>query len=158
MSTSLGYSEFETTDLMNNLKKKNVKPNSEKNEMLFLNNDNDSDNVFLADFKPPPKPMSVAKKTDNKIQEQHSKINPVKPLESTNTYYNKYIPSSSSKSNMPLNNDELSKKINYMIHLLEEQQEVKQGCMTEELVLYCFLGVFIIFLVDSFTKVGKYVR
>jgi hypothetical protein len=26
------------------------------------------------------------------------------------------------------------------------------------LVLYCFLGVFIIFIVDSFARAGKYVR
>jgi hypothetical protein len=30
--------------------------------------------------------------------------------------------------------------------------------ITEELVLYCFLGVFIIFIVDSFARAGKYVR
>ncbi len=28
----------------------------------------------------------------------------------------------------------------------------------EELVLYTFLGVFVIFVVDSFARVGKYVR
>ena len=45
-----------------------------------------------------------------------------------------------------------------MIHLLEEERDVKQGNVTEEVVLYCFLGVFVIFVVDSFAKVGKYVR
>ena len=45
-----------------------------------------------------------------------------------------------------------------MIHILEEQQDMKHGSVTEELVLYCFLGVFIIYVVDSFAKVGKYVR
>ena len=45
-----------------------------------------------------------------------------------------------------------------MIHLLEEQKDEKVNNITEELVLYCFLGVFIIFLIDSFTKVGKYIR
>ncbi len=45
-----------------------------------------------------------------------------------------------------------------MIHLLEEQQDIKQGSTTEELVLYCFLGVFVIYLVDSFAKIGKYIR
>ena len=46
----------------------------------------------------------------------------------------------------------------YMINLLEEQQDQKTGSVTEEVVLYSFLGVFIIFIVDSFTKVGKYTR
>ena len=45
-----------------------------------------------------------------------------------------------------------------MISLLEEQQDQKTGNVTEEVVLYSFLGVFVIFVVDSFTKAGKYVR
>jgi len=54
--------------------------------------------------------------------------------------------------------DVLIKKINYMINLLEEQQDERTHNVTEEVVLYSFLGIFIIFVVDSFTKVGKYVR
>jgi hypothetical protein len=54
--------------------------------------------------------------------------------------------------------DVLMKKINYMINLLEEQQDEKTNNVTEEVVLYSFLGIFIIFVVDSFARVGKYVR
>lgn len=54
--------------------------------------------------------------------------------------------------------DMLTQKLNYIIHLLEEQQDEKTNNVTEENVLYMFLGVFIIFIVDSFAKVGKYVR
>ena len=49
-------------------------------------------------------------------------------------------------------------KLNYMINLLEEQQDEKTNNVTEEVVLYSFLGIFIIFIVDSFARVGKYVR
>jgi hypothetical protein len=52
----------------------------------------------------------------------------------------------------------LSDKLNYMIHLLEDKQDVKSNSKWEEIGLYCLLGVFTIFLVDSFSKVGKYVR
>ena len=55
-------------------------------------------------------------------------------------------------------NDNSMEKINYMIHLLEEQQMEKTANITEEFILYIFLGVFVIFTVDSFTRVGKYVR
>lgn len=55
-------------------------------------------------------------------------------------------------------NQVLIEKLNYMINLLEEQQDQKTGNVTEEVVLYSFLGIFIIFIVDSFSKVGKYVR
>lgn len=49
-------------------------------------------------------------------------------------------------------------KLDQIISLLENQQDEKTGHVTEELILYCFLGVFIIFIVDSFARAGKYVR
>ena len=55
-------------------------------------------------------------------------------------------------------NDVLLNKLNYIINLLEEQQDEKTNNVTEEVVLYSFLGVFIIFVVDSFARVGKYIR
>ena len=45
-----------------------------------------------------------------------------------------------------------------MIHLLEEQQDERLGSVTEEVILYSFLGIFVIFLADSFTRIGKYKR
>jgi ABC-type antimicrobial peptide transport system permease subunit len=73
----------------------------------------------------------------------------------TSTSYNNsnYLGDSNSNSNQVL-----IEKLNYMINLLEEQQDQKTESVTEEVVLYSFLGIFIIFIVDSFTKVGKYVR
>lgn len=56
------------------------------------------------------------------------------------------------------NKDILLEKLDHIISLLENQQDEKTGHVTEELVLYCFLGVFIIFIVDSFARAGKYVR
>jgi hypothetical protein len=62
--------------------------------------------------------------------------------------------------NMPnhTSDDVLLQKLNYMISLLEDQQDEKTNNVTEEVVLYSFLGIFIIFVVDSFARVGKYVR
>lgn len=57
-----------------------------------------------------------------------------------------------------LGDSKLLEKINYMIHLLEEQQTEKTSNITEEFILYTFLGVFIIFVVDSFARAGKYTR
>lgn len=54
--------------------------------------------------------------------------------------------------------DVLLNKLNYMINLLEEQQDARTNNVTEEIVMYSFLGIFVIFVVDSFVKVGKYVR
>ena len=69
---------------------------------------------------------------------------------------NKHYYSSSTNNNG--DNQALIEKLNYMINLLEEQQDYKTGSVVEEVVLYSFLGVFIIFVIDSFTKVGKYKR
>jgi hypothetical protein len=52
----------------------------------------------------------------------------------------------------------LLEKINYMIHMLEQEQSEKTSNVTEEFILYTFLGVFIIFVIDSFARSGKYTR
>jgi len=65
----------------------------------------------------------------------------------------------SSQSNGSVDShDLLLQKLNYMINLLEQSQDERTNNVTEEIVLYSFLGIFIIFIVDSFVRVGKYVR
>lgn len=59
---------------------------------------------------------------------------------------------------LPQLDERLVEKINYMIKLLEDNHDEKTGHVTEELILYGFLGIFIIFVVDSFVRVGKYTR
>ena len=54
--------------------------------------------------------------------------------------------------------DELLTKLDKILHLLQEHKDEQTGHVTEELVLYSFLGVFIIFIVDSFARAGKYMR
>jgi hypothetical protein len=49
-------------------------------------------------------------------------------------------------------------KLNHIIHLLEQQQDEKTETVTEELILYLFLGFFIIYIIDSFFRAGKYYR
>jgi len=73
-------------------------------------------------------------------------------------YFQQYVPYYNQMSQSNGNKDDLLEKLNYMIHLLEEQQEEKTGHVLEELVLYSFLGIFIIFIVDSFARAGKYIR
>jgi hypothetical protein len=74
-------------------------------------------------------------------------------------YYKQYVPYFNQTGNQDNNNrDQLLDKLNYMIHLLEEQKDEKTGHVMEEVILYSFLGVFIIFIVDSFARAGKYTR
>ena len=54
--------------------------------------------------------------------------------------------------------DELLLKLDKILTLLEEQRDEKTGHVTEEVILFSFIGIFIIFVVDSFARAGKYVR
>ena len=78
------------------------------------------------------------------------------------SYYKQYVPYYTNLGNQHSvsggQKDELLEKLNYMIHLLEENQDEKTSNVTEELILYLFLGVFVIFTVDSFARAGKYTR
>ena len=56
------------------------------------------------------------------------------------------------------NNKDLLYKLDYIVHLLEEQHNEKTNHITEELILYLFLGIFIIFVLDSFARSSKYTR
>jgi hypothetical protein len=78
--------------------------------------------------------------------------------ENNKNYYNSVNSFANNTNNSNDSNQVLIDKLNYMINLLEEQQDQKTNSVTEEVVLYSFLGVFIIFVADSFTRVGKYVR
>ena len=89
------------------------------------------------------------------IPQFNPNIVPVK--KDSQNYYHMIQQNQTNQTNQT-NKDVLLEKLNYMIHLLEEKQEEKTNNVTEEVILYSFLGIFIIFIVDSFTKLGKYTR
>ena len=79
------------------------------------------------------------------------------------TYQPEYsVPNHTGKQPVGQNNDILLEKLNYMIYLLEQQQNEKTDNVMEEFILYCFLGVFIIYVIDGFARSGnngvRYVR
>ena len=82
------------------------------------------------------------------------------PESHSQDYYKHTIPDYYQEKNEHNNtsNAELLKKLDNILHILEEQSEEKTNYIMEELILYVFLGVFIIFVLDSFVRVGKYVR
>jgi len=98
---------------------------------------------------------------DAQVKNYFKNLVPSYKNNNTSSENNKNYYSTSSNQlglNQQDSNQVLIEKLNYMINLLEEQQDQKTGNVTEEVVLYSFLGIFIIFIVDSFSKVGKYVR
>ena len=102
---------------------------------------------------------------DAQVRDYYRKLVPnynhtqLKKSENNKNYYSSDAFTSSTLNPSQNNSNQvLIEKLNYMINLLEEQQDQKTNNVTEEVVLYSFLGVFIIFVVDSFAKVGKYIR
>lgn len=147
----------------NNFSKKQPKNKTIKNEnnkkikaeMLketFDLSDDDSDDN-LENFKP--------------VQEENIKSNnnPLNSLNSENSqeyvsdYYKNYLKNVQANHNLEsISNNELLKKLDNILYLLEDQNEEKNSYVTEELILYVFLGIFIIYVLDSFVRVGKYTR
>jgi hypothetical protein len=160
------------------LKKKPSNPGSHVTSMINhihqsadVGDDSDAD---MADFSPPPPPESAGMQrriaNETSTEEDDSKDTtrsdgPVTtegfdklPSTYANDYYNQHVPYYNRMSPDTGNKGELLEKLNYMIHLLEEHKDEKTGHVTEEIILYSFLGVFMIFIVDSFARAGKYVR
>jgi len=114
-----------------------------KINLASLEQTNDDD---LADFKPmdAPRPEPVQKREE-----------PEKPRDPPmqEAVVETYPPLAFSEPTT-----DLSDKVAYMIRLLEEQRDEKTGHVTEEIILYLFLGIFVIFVIDSFVKTGRYSR
>jgi len=122
-------------------------PNNQENSDLDLNNySNYGDKKTIEDYYKKMLPGYNPNNPNNQI------VNP------TNRLYHQMNYDQASMNNVAPTQDVLLQKLNYMISLLEDQQDEKTNNVTEEVVLYSFLGIFIIFIVDSFAKVGKYVR
>ena len=149
----------------NNKSKSHCKVNTEKvNTLLSKIHDTFDEEDSLADFKPPPMPKSsgVQKRIDRegfkpKTVPEYSyvyrdKMDNYKPYV-PNVHFNKTEEKIADK-----NDDVINQKLNEIILLLKEQQESRTEHVTEEIILYSFFGIFIIYLVDSFKRVGKYTR
>lgn len=153
--------------------------NTRVNDLLNKITSVDNGDSKMGEFKPPPTPsINVKKDMDKTPSFQYtppSYSNISNTLKDANgpyiandsgnysNYTQSYQPAIIKPyyANMGLGSsgdNKLMEKINYMIHLLEEQQLEKTNHITEEFILYTFLGVFIIFIVDSFSRSGKYTR
>jgi hypothetical protein len=106
-----------------------------------------------------------------KKDEQNGKSEPFSTNAYASQYYEQFVPYAESLANQLASgggggggggggslsgtNAALIEKLNYIIHMLEDKKDEKTGHVVEELVLYCFLGVFIIFIVDTFTRAAS---
>lgn len=95
---------------------------------------------------------------DNKSAEEYYKRILPGYKNQVNSINKQYYNNNNIQSSEYPTQDILIQKLNYMISLLEDQQDEKTNNVTEEVILYSFLGIFIIFIADTFVRVGKYVR
>jgi hypothetical protein len=141
-----------------------------------LLNNMDEDGAALANFEPLDHPILQKRVEDEKAAMQIPTSN-LRPVSDTpfhpyptnaaavanyhQMYENAptvYRPPPLPSVSAPPPHDRWMEKMNYVIYLLEQQQNEKTNHITEEFVLYTFLGVFVIFVVDAFSRGGKYVR
>jgi len=135
--------------------------------------DEDDDHLPSFDFSPvsdnqmPSKPEQTSSVSQVESGDEATYDDPAQTVENftqlsevtSADYYKQHVPYyNQAQEEISPNKGNLMKKLNYMIHLLEEGQDEKTDNVTEELVLYLFLGVFVIYVVDSFARAGKYTR
>ena len=134
-------------------------PSARVNSLLESMAQNDGSG--LADFEPIHRPeITVLKTAETPSMQFAANENSLtnKLANYNQTYTAPRIYQGRAPIQSPLADDKIMEKINYMIHLLEEQKHEKTANVLEETILYALLGVFVIFTVDSFTRAGRYVR
>lgn len=141
-----------------------------KNDLSSNNNNNNNTNTNInnpIEYSPDTDKLNYNTLAENflnseQVQEYYKKLLPTynqSQSNSANSYHNTIASfNQGATSNYGDANSILLEKLNYMINLLEEQKDERTNNVTEEVVLYSFLGIFIIFIVDSFARVGKYTR
>ena len=184
VSQAEGYQNLQPSSLDDNqgqIQDRTIKINDLLNKVTSADISNDSSK--LGNFNPPSAPAINVKKDYVMINQSSNGQDQSYGVDNTKTpvysnYMKSYEPSTipfpvqenrlgPTTGSAPyyarmgingMGDSKLLEKINYMIHLLEEQQSEKTSNITEEFILYTFLGVFIIFIVDSFARAGKYTR
>ncbi len=94
---------------------------------------------------------------NNELNNTNEQVN-TPPIIKTDQYLLMEEQSNVEKYNKKTNNQDVIEKLNRMIEMFEEQKEIKTTKKNEEIILYCFLGVFTIYIIDSFVSIGKYSR
>jgi hypothetical protein len=185
MASQLGFSELEFNKDNNQNKNsssrrrrnKTIKKKPEKTEKVkdFLNSlealdtlEGMEDNTEgLANFEP----LEPAKLSKQPAAVHEGFVDPGVTQEAYTTmnestarneeYYKQFVPyykQATNNANLHGSKDELMEKLNYIIQVIEESKDERTTNISEELILYMFLGVFVIFVVDSFARAGKYTR
>lgn len=158
MSLATFAAPFDDNNNTNN-NKKNTVPLHSKRVTNLLNKIHETfDNKdSLSDFVPPPMPKSSG--VEKTVERENFESKPVPEYtQFYNTSVESYKPFYVTQTEKTEQPSDINSKLNDILMLLKEQRDQKTENVTEELILYSFFGIFIIYLVDSFKRVGKYTR
>ena len=167
--------EEEANEELSESMQSTIEQNAERGKTVYdmLNKITSSDAAEdLADFKPVAPPTRAGTKTSFQTEGFEGVAEEAMPgsydngFEHLSSYAKSYEASgilgkpyyATGKGSSGASGDPVMQKLNHITHILEELQMEKTSNITEELILYTFLGVFVIFVVDSFARVGKYHR
>ncbi len=140
--------------------KRRLRNKTDKKTVSFVLDENDENDNDLVDFVP-------ANEKPNNTSDLVSEISERSNTDSfayenigffSDTFNKSKVIENMNENSNSSNSNSLEEKVNYLIELLEKQNEKKTDYVTEEIVLYLFLGIFIIYTVDSFTRINKYTR
>ena len=155
--------------------------NSNNSNNSKNSNNSNNDNYDMGDFVPVQKTMHTANiqqqvlnsntKYNETLEDDEVVDKPNLEMSNENEIYKQFVnnynnsigkdfynSSYSNNLNASTSNNDLIKRLDKILYLLEEDRNDQNHLITEELILYVFLGVFIIYVLDSFVKAGKYVR
>ena len=131
----------------NGIDSSSIESNMSSNYLGVSNNqsnDDENDTTYLKDI-PTTNGNPLSNKMYNSLSSNYA-----------NQYYNQFVSAANKgygsglgsdnayDSSMSMPKNELIEKLNYIIDLLEEQQDYKTNSILEDLILYAFLGIFII--------------
>ena len=121
--------------------------NDIKNRTIINQMDNNNNNPMNNPMNNNNHPLKYS--YDDNYPQEFPSVNNEKVIDQQ--YLNDYN-NANNANNANTENTVLLNKLDYLINLLEEQKGQKTTYVTEELILYTFLGIFIIFVLDNFTK------
>lgn len=161
---------------LENVQKNNLDRSNRVYDIINKMSSSDNDGQSLANFKPieiPQLPNTVrpsasaystedtplGKKYDSyhDVYSNESRMGEVSYLMSNQKAAN-YSANHGSSNSSDGWNHKIMEKLNKLMHMMEEQQLEPTQHIMEEFILYTFLGVFVIYIVDSFARAGKYIR
>jgi len=136
-------------------------------KMTSINTDNDGDS--LANFQPlvypsidvtPPHVPQFQSKTETSNFTPDNVIKSVNSTGDLNHIYEgkPYYSNNTGIGKENNTNHKIFDRLGHIVHLLEQQHNEQTNNNFEESILYVLLGTFVIFIVDSFSRGGKYIR